>query len=56
MSAYLFCDVDHFKLINDRWGHETGDRMLCRIGELLRAATRETDTVARFAGDHFVVV
>ena len=52
----LFCDVDGFKLVNDRWGHETGDRVLCRVAERLQAATRETDTVARFAGDEFVVV
>ena len=52
----LFCDVDGFKLVNDRWGHETGDGLLCRIAERLLAATRETDTVARFAGDEFVVV
>ncbi len=52
----LFCDVDDFKLVNDRWGHTTGDRLLCRVAELLQAAVRETDTVARFAGDEFVVV
>jgi diguanylate cyclase (GGDEF)-like protein len=52
----LFCDVDGFKLVNDRWGHTTGDLLLCRVGELLESATRETDTVARFAGDEFVVV
>lgn len=52
----LFCDVDDFKLVNDRWGHETGDRLLCRVADLLQEATRQTDTVARFAGDEFVVV
>jgi diguanylate cyclase (GGDEF)-like protein len=52
----LFCDVDDFKLVNDRWGHETGDRLLCRVADRLQAATRDTDTVARFAGDEFVVV
>jgi diguanylate cyclase (GGDEF)-like protein len=52
----LFCDVDGFKLVNDRWGHQTGDRVLCRVADLLQAATRETDTVARLGGDEFVVV
>ena len=52
----LYCDVDGFKDVNDRWGHETGDRLLCQIAAGLRAATREIDTVSRFAGDEFVVV
>jgi len=52
----LFCDVDDFKLVNDRWGHDVGDRLLCRIADRLRTATRNTDTVARFAGDEFVVL
>lgn len=52
----LFCDVDDFKSINDRFGHEAGDRVLCRIADRLREATRDTDTVARFGGDEFAVV
>ena len=52
----LFCDIDDFKLVNDRAGHETGDRMLCSIADRLRMATRSTDTVARIGGDEFVVI
>jgi len=52
----LFCDVDDFKLVNDRWGHQVGDRLLCQVGDRLRTATREIDTVARLAGDEFVVI
>jgi len=52
----LFCDVDDFKLVNDRGGHEVGDRVLCEVAERLREATRSTDTVARIAGDEFVVL
>jgi diguanylate cyclase (GGDEF)-like protein len=52
----LYCDVDDFKRFNDRWGHAVGDRILCEIADRLRKATRDTDTVARFSGDEFVVV
>jgi diguanylate cyclase (GGDEF)-like protein len=54
--ALLFIDLDDFKLVNDRWGHEAGDRVLIEIGQRLRAQTRSTDMVARFAGDEFVVL
>lgn len=51
----LFCDVDGFKRVNDRYGHDAGDRLLCAVAEHLLAAARDTDTVARFAGDEVVV-
>ena len=54
--AVLFCDVDGFKQINDGWGHETGDRLLRLLAERLLSAAREVDTVARLAGDEFVVI
>lgn len=52
----LFCDVDGFKGVNDRWGHEAGDRLLRQIAERLRTAARDVDTVARIAGDEFVLI
>ncbi len=52
----LFCDVDDFKRVNDRYGHDAGDRLLCDIAEHLLAVSRDTDTVARIAGDEFVVI
>ena len=49
-------DVDHFKRINDDWGHEMGDRVLARIGELLARHARDIDVAARIGGEEFVVL
>ena len=54
--ALMFIDLDHFKLINDTLGHETGDRMLKIVAERLQAAVPDADTIGRFGGDEFVVV
>ncbi len=54
--ALLFIDLDHFKVINDTYGHDTGDRLLVEIGERLTTIARRLDTVARFGGDEFVLL
>lgn len=54
--ALLFCDVDHFKQINDSQGHAVGDQVLCAIGRRLQETLRQSDVVARFGGDEFVVL
>jgi diguanylate cyclase (GGDEF)-like protein/PAS domain S-box-containing protein len=54
--AVLLADLDQFKLINDSWGHVAGDRVLVAVAERLRGAVKATDTVARLAGDEFVIV
>jgi diguanylate cyclase (GGDEF)-like protein len=54
--AVIFLDLDDFKLINDGFGHETGDRLLVEVAGRLRAAIRPTDLVARLGGDEFTVL
>ena len=52
----MFVDLDRLKLVNDTWGHETGDDLLVQVGRRLDQAVRPDDTVARLGGDEFVVV
>ena len=54
--AVMMIDVDHFKSINDQYGHPVGDQALKAIAEMLRNRTRVFDTVARYGGEEFVVV
>ncbi|MBN1530197.1 MAG: GGDEF domain-containing protein [Thermoleophilaceae bacterium] len=49
-------DIDHFKRVNDEFGHEVGDRVLAHLGDVLRSETRATDVVARTGGEEFVVL
>ncbi|SES34584.1 diguanylate cyclase CdgB [Streptomyces qinglanensis] len=54
--AVLFCDLDGFKSINDRYGHHCGDGVLIAVARRLEAGVRDEDTVARLGGDEFVVL
>lgn len=54
--ALLMLDVDDFKLVNDRFGHAVGDRILQGVASRLQMATRDADTICRYGGDEFVVL
>ena len=52
----LMCDLNHFKAINDTYGHPAGDAILRAVGKVLKRNTRESDYVARVGGDEFAVI
>ena len=54
--ALLLLDLDHFKLVNDTYGHLAGDDVLFGVATLLQRAVRTVDTVARYGGEEFVIV
>jgi diguanylate cyclase (GGDEF)-like protein len=52
----LMIDIDHFKLLNDRFGHATGDRVLCAVAGAIAQGVRAEDTPARYGGEEFAVL
>ncbi len=55
-AALLLCDVDHFKKVNDTYGHPVGDEVLRQVARVLREAVRKIDVPARYGGEEFVVL
>jgi diguanylate cyclase (GGDEF)-like protein/putative nucleotidyltransferase with HDIG domain len=54
--SLVLCDLDRFKRVNDRYGHQHGDRALARLAEVLRQVKRRIDTVARVGGEEFALL
>ena len=54
--ALFILDIDHFKRVNDTYGHEAGDQVLVTLADILRAGIRATDSLARWGGEEFVVL
>lgn len=54
-AALLLLDIDHFKKINDRWGHDVGDQVLVWFAETVRSVLRQDDVLARVGGEEFTV-
>jgi len=55
-TSFLMIDIDHFKHINDQYGHDAGDLVLKKLSHLLKIAARSTDMVARLGGEEFCIV
>lgn len=56
MAGVLFMDIDHFKKVNDTYGHDAGDKVLCMVANTLRHALRASDTIGRWGGEEFVAI
>jgi len=54
--SVLLIDIDHFKSVNDTYGHQTGDEVIKKIAEILRQTCRETDYIGRYGGEEFLIL
>jgi diguanylate cyclase (GGDEF)-like protein len=54
--AVILVDIDHFKSVNDQYGHPVGDKVLVEVAAAIRQSTRDTDMVGRFGGEEFIVL
>ncbi len=55
-SSLVFMDIDNFKMVNDKYGHSMGDKILYEVGRVLKEETRGKDVVGRYGGDEFVIL
>lgn len=54
--AILFIDIDHFKKVNDEFGHQTGDQVLVELSQIMERSLRSVDVVTRYGGDEFIIL
>ena len=54
--SIIICDIDNFKLINDTFGHDIGDKAIIEFSQAIKTAARETDIIARLGGDEFIIL
>jgi two-component system chemotaxis family response regulator WspR len=52
----IMCDIDHFKQVNDTYGHRVGDEVIAQVARIIQACTRTTDIAARYGGEEFVCI
>ncbi|WP_180960818.1 GGDEF domain-containing protein, partial [Klebsiella pneumoniae] len=56
LLAVAYIDIDHFKRVNDNFGHDVGDQLLKELGHRIQASVKHSDTVARLGGDEFALI
>ena len=54
--SFLLCDLDHFKKINDKYGHDCGDEVLKKVAETFTSTLRQQDLISRWGGEEFLIV
>ncbi len=55
-TSFILCDIDHFKSVNDQFGHDVGDKVLSSLAAALRENVRESDILARWGGEEFIIM
>lgn len=54
--SIIMCDIDHFKSVNDKYGHQTGDTVIAKIAAMFRQELRQHDSVARWGGEEYLLL